>query len=75
LVENFYGPTEFTVDAISASLDADASPVIGRPIAGACIYVLDENLESVAIGEVGELYLSGAGLAKGYLNQPSMTAE
>ncbi|NAX44993.1 MULTISPECIES: vanchrobactin non-ribosomal peptide synthetase VabF [unclassified Vibrio] len=75
LVENFYGPTEFTVDAISASLDADASPVIGRPIAGACVYVLDENLEPVAIGEVGELYLSGAGLAKGYLNQPSMTAE
>ncbi|EKO3672443.1 amino acid adenylation domain-containing protein [Vibrio metschnikovii] len=75
LVENFYGPTEFTVDAVSASLNVDDTPVIGRPILNAQAYVLDKQLNTVAVGVVGELYLAGAGLAKGYLNQAGMTAE
>ncbi|UXI03293.1 non-ribosomal peptide synthetase [Photobacterium sp. TY1-4] len=75
LVENFYGPTEFTVDAVSAPLTADGTPVIGRPILNARAYVLDPQLAQVPVGVVGELYLAGAGLAKGYLNQAGMTAE
>ncbi|QMV14155.1 amino acid adenylation domain-containing protein [Vibrio spartinae] len=75
LVENCYGPTEFTVDAVSASLNVDDTPVIGQPILNAKAYVFDTQLNPVAVGEVGELYLAGAGLAKGYLNQPGMTAE
>ncbi|SHG09611.1 non-ribosomal peptide synthetase [Vibrio gazogenes] len=75
LVENCYGPTEFTVDAVSASLNVDDTPVIGQPILNTKAYVLDTQLNTVAVGVVGELYLAGAGLAKGYLNQPGMTAE
>ncbi|KUI96813.1 non-ribosomal peptide synthetase [Vibrio sp. MEBiC08052] len=75
IVENFYGPTEYTVDAVSASFKADDTPVIGRPIANTRTYVLDETLTPVPTGCVGELYLAGAGMAQGYLNQPGMTAE
>ncbi|SHF45890.1 non-ribosomal peptide synthetase [Vibrio gazogenes] len=75
MVENFYGPTEYTVDAVSASFKVDDTPVIGRPIANTRTYVLDETLTPVPIGCVGELYLAGAGMAQGYLNQPGMTAE
>ncbi|HHF3222464.1 TPA: amino acid adenylation domain-containing protein [Vibrio diabolicus] len=75
LVENFYGPTEFTVDAVSAPLNADTTPVIGRPILNAKAYVLNNALQEVPVGVAGELYLAGAGLAKGYLNQPGMTAD
>ncbi|SJN56297.1 Linear gramicidin synthase subunit D [Vibrio ruber DSM 16370] len=75
IVENFYGPTEYTVDAVSASFKADETPVIGRPIANTRTYVLDETLTPVPTGCVGELYLAGAGMAQGYLNQPGMTAE
>ncbi|WP_394145624.1 amino acid adenylation domain-containing protein [Vibrio atypicus] len=74
-VENFYGPTEFTVDAVSAPLTSDDTPVIGRPILNAKAYVLDQELNRTAVGVAGELYLAGAGLAKGYLNQAGMTAE
>ncbi len=74
-VENFYGPTEFTVDAVSASLKSDDTPVIGKPILNTKAYVLDTALNRTAVGAVGELYLAGAGLAKGYLNQAGMTAE
>ncbi|MDW6092703.1 amino acid adenylation domain-containing protein [Vibrio rhizosphaerae] len=74
-VENCYGPTEFTVDAVSASLDADDTPVIGQPILNTKAYVLNQQLNPVGVGVVGELYLAGAGLAKGYLNQAGMTAE
>ncbi|SMS01882.1 Dimodular nonribosomal peptide synthase [Vibrio mangrovi] len=75
IVENFYGPTEYTVDAVSATLLADDTPVIGRPIANTRTYVLDESLMPVPTGCVGELYLAGEGMAQGYLNQPGMTAE
>jgi amino acid adenylation domain-containing protein len=76
---NNYGPTEATVVAtcqhVLPDVDATTPPSIGRPIANTQVYLLDENLRQVPIGEVGELYIGGAGLAKGYLNHPELTAE
>ena len=76
---NNYGPTECTVVATSGivpvSADSKLPPSIGRPIKNACCHLLDKNLEEVAPGEVGELYIGGAGVARGYRNRPDLTAE
>jgi amino acid adenylation domain-containing protein len=79
VVINNYGPTENTVVATSGrvlpSPHRKALPSIGQPIANAQVYVLDEHLQQVPIGETGELYIAGAGLARGYLHRPELTAE
>ncbi|MEH2213792.1 non-ribosomal peptide synthetase [Nostoc sp.] len=76
---NGYGPTENTTftccHPITAPLQPDVSIPIGRPIANTQVYILDKNLQSVSIGEAGELYIGGDGLARGYLNRPDITAE
>ena len=75
---NMYGITETTVHVTYRPLDRNdlrGSSVIGVPIPDLQIYVLDEHREPVPIGVVGELYVGGAGLAKGYLNRPELTAE
>ncbi len=75
---NCYGPTEATIDAISwICPDGDLPLVIpiGHPIANARIYVLDGYGEPVPLGAVGELYIGGAGVARGYLDRPELTAE
>jgi acyl-coenzyme A synthetase/AMP-(fatty) acid ligase/acyl carrier protein len=76
---NNYGPTEATVVATSGlvppDLLGDGPPSIGRPIANTQIYILDERLHQVPAGVTGELYIGGAGVAKGYLNRPELTAE
>ena len=76
---NNYGPTEATVVATSGRVFPTECvaipPSIGRPIANTQIYLLDERLRQVPIGTPGELCIGGAGLAKGYLNQPELTAE
>lgn len=76
---NNYGPTEATVVAtsgeVSATECADEPPTIGRVIDNTQIYILDEQLRQVPIGEVGEIYIGGLGLAVGYLNQPGYTQE
>ncbi|MGV9885172.1 amino acid adenylation domain-containing protein, partial [Streptomyces sp. NPDC003006] len=71
---NFYGPTETTVDSLVASLQDEARPVIGHPIGNTRVYVLDSGLQPVPPGTDGELYIAGAGLARGYLGRSAQTA-
>ncbi|MEU5633346.1 non-ribosomal peptide synthase/polyketide synthase [Streptomyces rishiriensis] len=73
---NSYGPTEATVVATwSAPLDPDGTaPPIGRPLPATGAYVLDARLRPVPPGVVGELWLSGPALARGYLHRPGLTA-
>jgi amino acid adenylation domain-containing protein len=74
---NEYGPTEATVWCIAHHIkkeDIDYGIVpIGRPVAGAKIYLLDNNLELVPFGSIGEIYIGGKGLTKGYMNRPELT--
>ncbi|MFC9438906.1 amino acid adenylation domain-containing protein, partial [Nocardia sp. NPDC057030] len=72
---NGYGPTETTIMTnISAPLAADAPVTIGAPIRAITEYVLDEQLVPVAAGETGELYITGAQLARGYHDRAGLTA-
>ncbi|HEX6190062.1 MAG TPA: non-ribosomal peptide synthetase, partial [Pyrinomonadaceae bacterium] len=74
---NTYGPTEATVVTTTCDLTEhrDGAPVaIGRPIAGASVYVLDDALQPSPVGVPGELYIGGAGVARGYLNRPDLSA-
>jgi amino acid adenylation domain-containing protein len=77
---NMYGITETTVHVTYrpiglAELDRNAGSVIGEPIPDLRLFVLDDNLVPVATGEVGEIYVAGAGVSRGYLNRPDLTAE
>src|SRR3954453_17405394 len=76
-LENLYGPTEAAIDVTRWSCVGDPSREvpIGRPIWNTRAYVLDSSLEPVPAGVVGELYLAGLGLARGYLNREALTAE
>ncbi|MGB9227925.1 amino acid adenylation domain-containing protein, partial [Mycobacterium sp.] len=73
-VFNCYGPTEMTVEAVVAPVQQYQAPTIGSVNAGTFGYVLDSGLRVVPNGVVGELYLSGAQLTRGYAGRPAMTA-
>lgn len=73
-VYNCYGPTEATVEAVVAEVKRYPSATIGTANAGTFGYVLDSALRMVPHGAVGELYLSGAQLARGYVGQSAMTS-
>jgi amino acid adenylation domain-containing protein len=75
---NNYGPTECTVVATSGvvkSSDTTKWPSIGRPIENTVVHIIDEAMHPLPRGEVGELYIGGAGVARGYRNQPDLTAQ
>ncbi|MBW4636656.1 MAG: amino acid adenylation domain-containing protein [Gloeocapsa sp. UFS-A4-WI-NPMV-4B04] len=80
-VWNLYGPTETTIWSSAHKVEPQNSSephsivAIGRPIANTQFYVLDNHLQPVPISARGELHIGGAGLARGYLNQPQLTAE
>nr|WP_242294988.1 non-ribosomal peptide synthetase [Bacillus cereus group sp. BfR-BA-01381] len=73
---NVYGPTECTVDATCYHIKKDSKRItIGRSLPNVQTYVLDKNGLQVPVGVKGEIYIGGEGLARGYLNQPELTAE
>ncbi|MEG4530221.1 amino acid adenylation domain-containing protein [Microcoleus sp. D2_18a_D3] len=77
---NHYGPTETTVGVLTYQVRMKGDRIsqtvpLGRPLPNTQIYLLDSHLQPVPVGVAGELYIAGAGLARGYLNQPELTAE
>ncbi|GGF97707.1 hypothetical protein GCM10007304_09530 [Rhodococcoides trifolii] len=76
LLYNEYGPSETTIWATSAGpMTADGTVTIGRPLRGQYAWVLDSRFAPVPVGVVGELYLTGDQLARGYIGNPARTAE
>jgi amino acid adenylation domain-containing protein len=72
---NGYGPTETTIGStLATAWDLSRPPPLGRPIANAQVYVLDDHMQPAPVGVPGELYIAGAGVARGYLHQPDLTA-
>lgn len=76
-ITNLYGPTETTIWSTAATLEVKSAgtPPIGRPIWNTQVYILDSGLQPVPQGVVGDLYIAGAGLARGYWDRPGLTAE
>ena len=71
---NLYGPTEYTINTLGGGTDDSATPTVGTPIWNTRAHILDNWLRPVPDGVPGELYIAGAGLARGYLGQPGLTA-
>ncbi|KJD33682.1 hypothetical protein PK35_07350 [Tamlana nanhaiensis] len=73
---NMYGPTETTIWSSTKQIKLNDDLItIGKPIDNTQIYILNENLELVSPGEIGEITIAGDGVALGYLNRPELTAE
>ena len=74
-IVNEYGPTEVTITSTIKHVKNEHDISIGKPISNSKAYVLSSNLSSLPIGAIGELYIGGVGLARGYLNNPKLTEE
>jgi amino acid adenylation domain-containing protein len=75
-IHNMYGPTETTIWSTTFRVEEPGKTIsIGRPIANTQIYLLDAELKPVPVGEIGELFIGGDGVARGYWNRPDLTAE
>lgn len=82
-IHNFYGPTEASIDVTSYKFQSGAKTPdsvagtvpIGKPIDNMRIYVLDQMQQIVPVGVIGEIWIGGVGLARGYLNKPELTVE
>ena len=80
-IMNHYGPTETTIGSVAQLIDFryfdryKEAPTIGQPAANTRVYILDRNLNPLPLGAVGELYIAGSGVARGYLNNPDLTAD
>ncbi|GCE28514.1 hypothetical protein KDA_39980 [Dictyobacter alpinus] len=79
-ITNHYGPTETTIGALTYRVDSSAlaghsTVPVGCPITNTEVYLLDQSAQIVPLGIAGELYIGGAGVAAGYLNQPALTDE
>jgi amino acid adenylation domain-containing protein len=72
---NMYGPTETTVWSTVKLIRNDTDITIGKPIDNTQVYIVDEQLNNLTDGTIGEIYIGGDGVAKGYLNRPELTAE
>ena len=78
---NVYGPTETTVTSIVLKVkdidvvDNSARLPIGRPVSNSCVYLFDKWMKLVPSGVIGEMYIGGDGVSRGYLNKPELTAE
>lgn len=72
---NLYGPTEYTINTLGGGTQESATPIVGRAIDNTRVRVLDSGLRPVPDGTPGELYVTGAGLARGYHGAPALTAE
>jgi amino acid adenylation domain-containing protein/non-ribosomal peptide synthase protein (TIGR01720 family) len=72
---NLYGPTEYTINTLGGGTLDSPTPTVGRPVWNTRAYVLDTWLRPVPHSVAGELYIAGAGLARGYLDRPGLTAE
>ncbi|MCE3228018.1 MAG: amino acid adenylation domain protein [Bacteroidetes bacterium] len=75
IVNNHYGPTETTIDAIVfENVTAIKKDIIGKPLTGAEVYILDKDRQLLPVGATGEIYIGGIGVARGYLNNEELTA-
>ncbi len=75
-INNHYGPTETTIDAIVLENVHEVSHnIIGKPIENTQVYILDDNLKQLSICDFGEIYIGGSGVARGYLNDDLLTYE
>lgn len=75
-VWNMYGPTETTIWSTCGRVESGDGPVpVGRPIANTQVYIVDDHMQPVPLGVVGELVIGGRGVARGYVHRPELTAE
>ena len=71
---NFYGPTETTVDSLTAVMDPGTDVTLGDSVANTRHYILDSGLNPVPTNAIGELYVAGLNLARGYLDKPGLSS-